>query len=80
MTTQVWCELKYGMGSDSITLARLHDPQLLAAFKKRALDRARRDANESAAIDPVVHLQDEAEMKRLEGLFDLILPTGEGRQ
>lgn len=79
MAPQVWTELRYGTNTNSIRLAKLSDPELLATFRERALERARIDAQESAGVDPVIHLEDKLEVTRLKKLFDLIVPPAEAR-
>ena len=79
MTPQVWTELRYGTNTSSIRLATLSDPELLAVFRKRALERARIDAQESAGVDAVIHLEDKLEVTRLKKLFDLIAPASEAQ-
>jgi hypothetical protein len=77
VTLQIWTELRYGTNTSSIRLAKLSDPELLSVFRKRALERARIDAQESAGVDPVIHMEDKLEFTRLKKLFDLIVPAVE---
>lgn len=77
MSPSVWTEVRYGTLTSSVRLARLQDREVLAAFRDRALERARLDAEESRNIDPVIHIEDQAELRRLEQLFRVIAPDSD---
>jgi hypothetical protein len=74
----VWVELKYGMKGQGVTICKLDDPYLLMVFKRCALRRGERYAEESEGVDEVIHLQDQMELKRLEKVLNILIPE-EGR-
>ncbi len=75
--TKIWTELRYGTEKNSIRLAKSADPEVITAFRDRALEQARKDARESRGLDPIIHSEDKAELTRLQRLFSLISPPAE---
>jgi hypothetical protein len=77
MIGQVWVELRYGVSGQGIALCKTDNPYLLKVFKRCALERASQLAVESDGIDAVIHIQDEAELERLEKLLAMLIPGSE---
>lgn len=71
---EVWVELKYGVKGQGITICRLDNPYLLRVFKRCALQRAEQFANQSYGVDPIIHLHDDLEFKKLDQLLDELIP------
>jgi len=71
---KVWVELRYGAGP-GVSLCRVNNPYLLRVFKECALGKAKQLVEESAAIDEIIHLQDQAELERLEKILTVVIPN-----
>ena len=74
--TKVWLELKYGEGKAAVTVCRLTDAQILHAFKRKVIQQAQWSAQESLAIDPVVGMLDDYEMRKLKAVLEMLIPSG----
>ena len=77
MVGQVWAELRYGVGDQGIALCKVDNPDFLRLFKQCALTTARQFAEESKGIDRIIYTQDQAELEKLQALFELVIPDSD---
>ncbi|MEE8373136.1 MAG: hypothetical protein V3R87_05445 [Dehalococcoidia bacterium] len=74
---QVWAELRYGVSGQGVALCKSDNPYLLRVFKRCVLEKAGQLANESEAVDEVIHLHDNLELRRLREVLSLVVPDEE---
>jgi len=72
---KTWVELKYGVTGQGITICWSDSPYLLRVFKRCTLQRAEQFANQSDGVDPIIHLHDDLELRKLTKLLDELIPN-----
>lgn len=75
MQNEVWLELKFGSRASPVTLARLEDRRIARAAMNECLKRAERRAKLSEALDPVLGVMDNAELRKLRNLQQVLFPN-----
>jgi hypothetical protein len=67
-----------GRDSASVPLGRTSDPGLLRALRDRLIAEAKGEARMWQGVDPVLGEMAATEVERLDRIFELLLPGGEG--
>ncbi len=76
--SKIWPGPKYGEGKAAITIYRFVDNQLIRTFKRKVLDLAEWNAQESQVIDPILGLMDQLETIKLKVILELLMPSDKG--
>lgn len=73
-----WVALVYDWGDEGLPIVRTSDPSLLRLVKKKVLSEAQKQLSISKEIDEVISTLNEAELKRLEAVLDILVPPEVG--
>lgn len=73
-----WVALIYDWGDNGLQIARTSDPNMIRLVKRTLLSEAQNRLSISREIDEVVAALDEAELKRLRAVTDILVPPQEG--
>lgn len=68
-----WVALVYDWGDDGLPIARTSDANILRLVKTKVLKEAQNRLSISKEIDEVVAILDEAELKRLQAVLDILI-------
>lgn len=68
--------ITYDWGDDGLPIVRSHDAELLRLVKRRVIKEAQDRARISSDIDPVMAMLDEAELRRISRVLDILVLDG----
>ena len=70
-----WVALVYDWGDKGLSIARTSDSSILHLIKQKILSEAKSRLSISKDIDEVMAVLDEAELKRLQTVLDMLIPS-----
>lgn len=73
-----WVEVRYGWGLKGISIAQTGNPELLRQAKEVILAEAKRKAQISKQVDPILGLIEEQELVKLERILRALGLVDEG--
>ena len=69
-----WVSILYDWGDNGLILASTDDPEVLDTVKARVLEEARETLYISRDVDEVKAILDDAELVRLQKVFEVLIP------